>query len=93
MKKGYFYFGECCALSKALIIVGSISLLASAIFFFLGGWEVLTRAYAIANATFSIWCVFFLLIGIILFLINICIHKICRDIATLLKKLEDKKRD
>ena len=89
MKKGYYFFGECGSLSKKLIIAGLISIAISGVLFLIGGWEVLTRPYAIGNETYSIWCIFFLLIGIILFIINICIHRICRDIATLLKDVED----
>ncbi len=91
MKIGYYFFGEWGHLNKMLITTGLISLVISAIFFFIGGWEILTRPYAVGNPTYSIWCVFFLLLGIVLFLVDFCIHKICRDIATLLKEIEDNK--
>lgn len=91
MKIGYYFFGECGHLKKILVTTGIISLIISAIFFFLGGWEVLIRPYAIGSPAYSIWCIFFLLVGIVLFLIDFCVYKICRDIATLLKELEDNK--
>ena len=89
MKKGYYYFGECGSLNKILLIIGGISGVASIVFFFLGGWEVLTRPYAIGNCSYAMWCLFFLLLCSVTFLIDFCIHKICRDIATLLKQMEN----
>lgn len=71
MKKVYYTFRECGGLSIALTILGLISFAVSTMFFFIGGWEVLTRPWAAASSTYSIWCVFFLLLGIALFLINI----------------------
>ena len=91
MKKVYYYFGECGTLVKTLTLAGIISLAVSAVLFFKGGWEVLCRSWASGNNTYAIWCAFFLLLGVMLIIINICIHKICRDVATLLKEIEDKK--
>ncbi|QKY69384.1 hypothetical protein [Lentibacillus sp. CBA3610] len=91
MKKVYYDFRECGGLIIMLTVSGLISFAISAVFFFIGGWEVLTRPWAAASSTYSIWCVFFLLLGIILFLFNISVHKICKDVATLLKEVEDNK--
>lgn len=90
MRKGYYYFGECGVLSKELAILGGVSFMVSSIFFFLGGWEVLTRPCALGNNAFAIWCAFFLFLSIVFFLAIFCIHKVCRDIATLLKEIENK---
>ena len=93
MIKGYYYFGECGAFERFLIIGGLLSIAVSAVFFFFGGWEVLIRPGAIGSNSYSIWCVFFLLLASIMFLIDAAIHKICRDVATLLKEVEDSKRE
>lgn len=77
-------------LSKEFAILGVVSFMVSSIFFFLGGWEVLTRPYALGNNAFAIWCPFFLFLSIVFFLVIFCIHKVCRDIATLLKEMENK---
>lgn len=91
MKKGYYYFGECGSLGKMLAIIGGISFSVSAVFFFLGGWAVLIRPWAVGNYSYAMWCLFFLLICVVAFLIDFSIHKICRDIAALLKQMEDRK--
>lgn len=89
MKKGYYYFGECGSLGKILAIIGGISFSISAVFFYLGGWGVFIRPRAVGNCSYAMWCLFFLLICVVAFLIDFSIHKICRDIATLLKQIED----
>lgn len=90
MKKGYYYFGESGHISKFLVIMGLVSLIIAIVFFFAGDDIELTRPNAIGNTTYAIWSAFFLLFGIVAFIVNYCIHKICIDIATLLKKIEDK---
>ena len=89
MRKGYYYFGECGFINKILSIICFMSFIISGVFFKIGGWEVLTRPGALGNNTYAIWCVFFLLLGIVLMFIKICIHKICSDIATLLTDVEE----
>ena len=93
MEKGFYYFGECGAFEKFLVIGGLLSIAVSAVFFLLGGLYSSYTLYDAVYNPYSIWCAIFLSIGIILFLIDAAIHKICRDIATLLKEVEDKKRE
>lgn len=90
MQKGYYYFGESGLLCKILSILGGISFIVSCVLFFLGGQVELTMPDAVGNTTYAIWCAFFLFLSIVLFLAVLCINKVCRDIATLLKELEDK---
>lgn len=90
MKKGFYYFGESGRLSKILVFMGFVSLIIAIVFFFAGGDIELTRPNAIGNTTYAIWSAFFFLFGIVAFIVNYCIHKICIDIATALKKIEDK---
>ena len=78
-------------MSKILLIFSLISFTVSAVFFFIGGGEVLLRPEVRVSHTYAIWCVFFLLLGIVTFLIDISIHKVCSDVAELLKEIEDKK--
>lgn len=90
MRKGYYYFGECGALSKVFAILGVVSFIVSFVFFIMGGWVVLIRPYEFGNTAYAIWCAFFLFLSIGFFLVIFCVHKVCRDIATLLKEIENK---
>ena len=90
MKKGLYYFGESGYLCKGLGISGTICFMVSAVLFFFGGRVVLTMPDMLDNITYAIWCVFFLFLSIVQFLAILCINKVCRDIATLLKGIEDK---
>lgn len=81
MKKGYYYFGECGSMEKILLTVGIISAIISVFFLFRGGYLPLISDdshFGVYNA----WCLFFLVISIFAFIADLCIHKICRDIAT-----------
>ena len=40
--------------------------------------------------TYNAWFLFFLSMSIFAFIVDICLHKICRDIATCLKEIEEK---
>lgn len=91
LRKGYYYFGESGFLCKVFLTLAIISLIASIVFFYIGGWVLLLRPWAVGEPTYSIWCVFFLLLAIILFLINLSIHKICDDVSEILRKIEDKR--
>ena len=91
MKKGFYHFGECGSLSRGLVIAGCLSFLLAVLFFCIGGRIELTRPNAVGETTYSIGCAFFLLLSLVLFIANHCVHKICTDIATLLKQLEAKK--
>jgi len=91
VKKVYYSFRECGRLVIMLTVLGLISLAVSVVFFSIGGWEVLTRPWAEASSIYAIWCVFFLFMGIVLFLINLSIHKVCKDVAILLKEGEANK--
>ena len=71
-------------LCKVFLTLAIISLIASIVFFYIGGWVLLLRPWAVGEPTYSIRCVFFLLLAIILFLINLSIHKICDDVSGIL---------
>lgn len=90
MKKGYYYFRECTGLEKALVLLGIISLILSVLFLIKGGYLSLLSSDYYFN-TENAWCLFFLLLGIILLVIDICMNKLCRDVATLLKQMEEKR--
>ena len=89
MKKGLYYFGESGYLCKGLGISAVICFMVSSVLFFFGGRVVLTMPDTLDNITYAIWCVFFLLLSIVQFLAILCVNKVCRDIATLMKKIED----
>ena len=90
MKKGYYYFGESGSLCRQLSVFGVLCLIISCVLFFLGGKVVLTMPDSTGKETYAIWCVFFLLLSIVSFLLILCINKICRDVATLIKEIEAK---
>ncbi len=90
MRKGHYIFRHVKGFWVFLIWLGIISLVFSAILFFLGGSTELLHTNLVGNTSFSIWTVFFLLLGIVSFLICFGINKVCEDIAILLKEVEDK---
>ncbi len=88
MRKGYYYFRECGSIEKVLLITGIISVVLAFVFWFKGGYLSLISDeyyFTVNNA----WFLFFLLISIFAFISDFCVHKICRDIATLLKEVEE----
>ena len=92
MKKGYFYFRECGRMEKILLAIGIITAIISAFFLFKGGYLPLISDDIYFTA-YNAWCLFFLAISILAFMAYLCIHKICRDIATLLKEAEENKKN
>lgn len=89
MRKGYYYFRECTSLQIWLLSLGTVSFILCLIFLFKGGYLSLISNNYYFN-TENVWFLFFLILSIFLFVIDICINKICRDIATFLKEIEDK---
>ena len=97
MKKGLFYFPESGRYSIFLSIVSAVSILLAIIIFFathVDGITVISVFLRNGFRIFSphafvhwgpIWSAFFFLLGIITIFINVAIHKVCRDIASLLK--------
>ena len=92
MKKGYYYFRECGRMEKILLAIGIITAIISAFFLFKGGYLPLISDDIYFTA-YNAWCLFFLAITILAFMAYLCIHKICRDIATLLKEVEENKKN
>lgn len=91
MKKIYYYFGECGRMAKILLTIGIVSAVVALAFLFKGGFSSLIRDdeyFTLYNA----WFLFFLAISIFAFIADLCIHKICADIATLLKENEENKK-
>lgn len=92
MKKIYYYFGECGRMTNILLTVGIVAAVIAVAFLFKGGFSPLVSDdyyFTLYNA----WFLFFLSISIFAFVANLCIHKICTDIATLLKEIEERKKD
>lgn len=92
MKKIYYYFGECGRITKVLLTVGIVAAVIAVAMLFKGGFSPLVSDdyyFTLYNA----WFLFFLSISIFAFVANLCIHKICTDIATLLKEIEERKKD
>ncbi len=91
MKKAYYYFGECGQLVKIFLIAGIVTAVIALIFLLKGGFLPLvsdTFYFTVYNA----WFIFFLSISIFSFAVTFCIHKICTDVANLLKEAEEKQR-
>lgn len=89
MKKVYI---KCNRLVIALTISSFISLAISAMFLLIDSWDVLIRPWVAANQKGpNIWFIFFLLLAIVLFLINIAVRKVRKDVATLLKEVKNNK--
>ena len=92
MKKIYYSFGECGRMTKILLTIGIVSAAIALAFLFKGGFSSLISDdyyFTLYNA----WFLFFLAISIFAFIADICIHKICSDVATLLKELEKSKEN
>lgn len=92
MKKIYYYFGECGRMTKILLGIGIVSAVIALAFLFKGGFSSLIsddEYFTLYNA----WFLFFLAISIFAFIAVLCIHKICADIANLLKENEENKKD
>ena len=87
MKKGYYYFGECGSMEKILLAIGIISAVISAFFLFKGGYSPLIDDNFYFS-TYNAWFLFFLSISIFAFIADLCLHKICADIAACLKEIE-----
>ena len=90
MKKGYYYFAECGRLGRLLLTIGIIAAVIAMFFLIKGGLLPLISNDVYFTAD-NAWCLFFLAISIFAFMADFCIHKICRDIAALLKEFEEKK--
>ena len=91
MKKIYYHFDECGRMSKILLVVGIISAVIAVAFLFKGGFSPLIHDDTYFEL-YHAWFLFFLAISIFAFIANLCIHKICADVATLLKEIEEKAR-
>lgn len=92
MKKGYYYFGECGSMEKILLAIGIITAVISCFFLFKGGYLPLIDD-DFYFTTYNAWFLFFLSISIFAFIADICLHKICEDIATCLKQIEENEKN
>ena len=90
MKKIYYYFGECGRITNMLLTVGVVAAVIAVAFLFKGGFSPLVNDDEYFTS-YNAWFLFFLSISIFAFAACLCIHKICADIATLLKKIEEDK--
>ncbi len=90
MRKGHYEFRYVKGLTIGLFCGGSLSLLLSILLFLLGGWVGLLEPDYYANTPLSLWTLFFLLLGTLLLVVNGCIHKLCEQMAVLLKEIEDR---
>jgi len=93
MRKGYYLFRECGALSDALAILSAVSLVIAGIIIIANDIHTWHLGLFSDNFYFSAhhaWVLFFVLLSIIMIVANIVLHKICRDIATLLKEIKEK---
>ena len=91
MKKGYYYFAECGRIGKILLTIGIIAAVIAIFFLIKGGLLPLISNDVYFSAD-NAWCLFFFAISIFAFAADLCIHKICRDIAALLKEVEENKK-
>lgn len=90
MKKGFYYFGECTVLQRWLLGAGAVAAALALLFLWLGGGHGLVdddSYFTLHNA----WCLFFLLLSILSFVIDGCLNALCRDVATLLKEEEERR--
>lgn len=90
MKKIYYYFDECGRMTKRLLSISVAAAVIALVFLFKGGFSPLVsddEYFTLYNA----WFLFFLSISMFAFLANLCVHKICADIAALLKEIEENK--
>ena len=91
MKKGHYYFAECRRLGRLLLTIGIIAAVIAMFFLIKGGLLPLISNDVYSTAD-NAWCLFFFAISIFAFAADLCIHKICRDIAALLKEIEENKK-
>lgn len=91
MRKGYYYFGECGRMAKILLAIGIVSAVIALAFLFKGGFSPLV-SNDMYFELYHAWFLFFLAISVFAFIADICIHKLCRDIATILKEVEETKK-
>lgn len=103
MRKGYFYFPNSSRLSKFVICFAILSFFISMVLFLITNVDGLLFITIFLRDGFRafnfytqiqwghIWSIFFLILGIFAIMINVTIHKICEDIAYLLKQGEVKK--
>lgn len=91
MKKGYYYFAECGRIAKILLTIGIVAAVI-AIFFLIKGGLLPLISNDIYFAADNAWSLFFLAISIFAFIADLCIHKICKDVAALLKEVEENKK-
>ena len=94
MRKIYYQFRECGSLSKALTIATIISFAAMAVIIFMNDIHTWHHGLFSSRYFFSAhhaWILFFFALGIVLIIANIIVHKVCADIAALLKEMDDKK--
>lgn len=92
MKKGYYYFGECGSMAKILLAIGIITAVISGFFLIKGGYLPLIDDDSYFT-TYNAWFLFFLSISFFAFVADICLHKICEDIATCLKQIEENEKN
>jgi hypothetical protein len=90
MMKGTFLFRASGAFSTFLLIASGISFLGAIWFFVRGGQYHLLIGNVIADVRPALWSLFFLLLGVVCILLNVLLHRLCRDIADLLKAIEEK---
>lgn len=96
MRKGYYLFAECGALSKKLTVSCIISFVMSFALIIIGSEPSIHEWYLGLFHNRSVfrpvhaWIIFFFMLGIVLLIANLCIHKVCRDIATLLKEIKER---
>ena len=92
MKKGFYLFLECGSLCKKLLIFCIISLIISLFLIFVsGGFNIHNWYLGLINDNYNFraihaWILFFFMLSLVFLIINICINKICEDIARLLKE-------
>lgn len=86
-KRGLFFW-RMWSFRKKLLGLGILSAVLAVVFWTKGGHlSLLSDEF---NFSTNNVCLFFLLLSLISFISDFCVNKICRDIATLLKEIEDK---
>jgi type VI protein secretion system component VasK len=81
LRKGYYLFSECGALSTKLSVLTILSFVITAVLLALHAphWTVWYVGLLLPHVQF------FILLGLVLIIANICINKICEDVAALMK--------
>ena len=92
MKKIYYTFNECGRMVKILLTIGIVSAVIALAFLFQGGFPSSLVNDDMYFTLYDAWFLFFLSISIFAFIVDLCVHKICSDIATLLKEMEENKK-